>query len=58
MSRVIDPATVDELAWSQMYNRFNCNPIKCFWISGLLQNSERGICKIPLESKCARMTKN
>ena len=27
MSRVIDPATVEELSWSQMYNRFNCNPM-------------------------------
>ena len=24
---LIDPATVEELSWSQMYNRFNCNPM-------------------------------
>ena len=27
MTRVIDPAAVQELTWSQMYNRFNCNPM-------------------------------
>ena len=52
---LIDPATVEELSWSQMYNHFNCNPM----LLDLRPASEfRSICNIPLESTCVWMMKN